>query len=213
MVDTKAVIERSALDFVDLHTYPGFALALPQYMQNFGVSGPSRKPLVIGEMGGFKSAYDTADRAAAALAAWQAASCPYGVQGWLIWTWDTTSNPSFGTRSPAGRRSRNALSPARRPDPCAPAGLATSRSGSPSPHPTKASTRPPTRSTATRDSLGLWRGCAAVDRGRPRRRRRRSPDPADRRPVPDGPTDHRVLVRGPNPGDPTSRRRAGGADP
>ncbi len=127
-------------------------------MQNFGVSGPSRKPLVIGEMGGFKSAYDTADRAAAALAAWQAASCPYGVQGWLIWTWDTDEQPELWNALSSGAAIAKRPLPARRPDPCAPPGLATSRSGSPSPHPTKASTRPPTRSTATPGLSGALAG-------------------------------------------------------
>ena len=111
IVDTKAVIERSALDFVDLHPYPGLGLSVPQYMQNFGVSGPTRKPLVIGEMGGFKKAYDTPELAAKALTAWQASSCSYGVAGWLIWTWDTSEQPELWTALSEERRSRTRSRP------------------------------------------------------------------------------------------------------
>lgn len=50
----RPVIERSQLDLVDLHAYPGFDLTLARTLQNFGLGGPTRKTLLIGEMGAFR---------------------------------------------------------------------------------------------------------------------------------------------------------------
>ncbi len=203
IVDTKAVIERSALDFVDLHAYPGFALTLPRYMQNFGVSGVTRKPLIIGEMGGFKNAYDTAERAAEALAAWQAASCPYGVQGWLVWTWDTDEQPELWTARSGGTAIANALSPLKRPDPCAPAGSHDLALGKPVTASSEA--QHPAADAVDGNPGTLWgSGLDApqwieIDLGAPVTVARIRLTVAQ---YPEGPTDHRVLVRGPNPADP-----------
>ena len=185
IVDTKAVIERSTLDFVDLHTYPGFALTLPQYMQNFGVSGMTRKPLIIGEMGGFRSAYDSPDLAAEALRAWQAASCTYRVGGWLIWTWDTDEQPELWTALSGGSAIANALSPIKRPDPCAPAGPRNLALGKPVTASSQA--QYPAANAVDGNPGTLWgsgSGPTPVDRDRPRRTGHGRPDPTRRRPVP-----------------------------
>ena len=202
VVDTKAVLARSTLDFVDLHAYPG-TLTFPQYMQNFGVSGPTRKPLVVGEMGAFTSAYETAGRGAAALAAWQAASCPFGIQGWLVWTWDTAEQPELWNARSAGGAIANALAPAKRPDPCAPTGPPNLALGKPVTASSEA--QYPAANAVDGNPGTLWGSGAdppqwiEIDLGGPA-------SVADIRltvaQYPDGPTDHRVLVRGPSPGDP-----------
>jgi hypothetical protein len=115
---TAPVISSSALDFVDLHAYPGLELTLPQYMQNFGVSGPTRKPLLMGELGAFRDSYVSAKDAASALEAWQADSCAYGIDGWLVWTWDTDEQPELWNAQSDGGDIAQALAPKRRPDPC-----------------------------------------------------------------------------------------------
>ncbi len=119
LVRTAGVIERSTADFVDIHGYPGGSLDLPQLMQNFGIVGPTRKPIVLGEMGAFRNAFGTVDDAAAALVAWQRSSCPYGIDGWLLWTWDTDAEqPELWSAVSNGGTLERALSPEARPDAC-----------------------------------------------------------------------------------------------
>jgi hypothetical protein len=203
VVDTKAVIERSTLDFVDLHAYPGLALTFPQYMQNDGVSGPTRKPLIVGEMGAFKSAYDTPSQAAEALTAWQAASCPYGIQGWLVWTWDSDEQPELWSAQSEGAAIGNALAPAKRSDPCAPAGPRDLALGKPVTASSQA--QYPAADAVDGNPATLWGAGAGppqwieIDLGASttvaRIRLIAAQDPA-------GTTDHRVYLRGPNPSDP-----------
>jgi hypothetical protein len=115
---TRPVIERSQLDLVDVHAYPGFDLTLARTLQNFGLDGPTRKPVLIGEMGAFHDPYATAAEAAVALQAWQAASCRYGVDGWLLWTWDTDEQPELWNGRSGGDVIATALARTKRPDPC-----------------------------------------------------------------------------------------------
>lgn len=117
---SRAVIERSKADIVDIHAYPGFELSLAEYMQNFGVSGPTRKPIVMGEFGAFKEPYASPADAAPALQAWQAASCRYGIDGWLVWTWDTDEQTELWNAESQGSSIASALAPRRHPDPCRP---------------------------------------------------------------------------------------------
>jgi hypothetical protein len=117
---TQGVIERSQADLVDLHIYPGFDLTLPQFMQNFGVAGPTRKVVVVGEYGAFRAPFPTAADGLAAMIALQAGTCAYGIDGWLLWTWDTDeSGESLWNATDAGGVLAAGLAPKNRPDPCA----------------------------------------------------------------------------------------------
>jgi Cellulase (glycosyl hydrolase family 5) len=118
LIRTQAAIRYSTADFVDIHTYPGLRLTLLQYMQNFGIDRVEAKPVVIGEMGAYRSAYPTPAQAASALQSWQHASCSYGVDGWLVWTWDTEDQPELWNALSGGGVIESALSPRSRPDPC-----------------------------------------------------------------------------------------------
>lgn len=115
---SRVVIERSQLDLVDIHAYPGGDLSLAQHMQNYGVDGPTRKPVIIGETGAFREAFASSAEAAAALQSWQAASCAYGIDGWLLWTWDTDEQPELWNAQSAGGTIATALGPRSRPDAC-----------------------------------------------------------------------------------------------
>lgn len=119
LVRTRAVIEKSTADFVDIHPYPDDELTFPQFMQNYGIDGPVAKPIVMGEFGGAKRSYRSAGQAADALVSWQRQSCSYGIDGWLLWTWDTDEQPDLWNGLSAGGVIEGALSPARRTDPCA----------------------------------------------------------------------------------------------
>jgi hypothetical protein len=116
-----AALERTPLDFVDLHAYPGWDLPLPLLAENVGLRA-SRKPIVVGELGAYHFAFPTIDAAAAGLAMWQAASCAYGVDGWLLWTWDTPTpiEPRMWSAAAENGRLAQALGPRARPDPCQP---------------------------------------------------------------------------------------------
>jgi endo-1,4-beta-mannosidase len=119
LVRTRAVIERSSADFVDIHPYADDELTFPQFMQNYGIDGPSAKPIVMGEFGGAKRNYVSASQAATALSSWQQQSCAYGIDGWLLWTWDTDEQPDLWNALSGGGVIEQALAPKTRADPCA----------------------------------------------------------------------------------------------
>jgi len=129
---SRFVIERSQLDLVDIHAYPGGDLSLAQHMQNYGVDGPTRKPLIIGETGAFREAFASPADAAVALRSWQTASCVYGIDGWLLWTWDSDEQPELWNAQSGGGTIAKALAPQSRPEPCkAPPGAANLALGTP----------------------------------------------------------------------------------
>jgi hypothetical protein len=118
----KAVLDSSTMDFVDLHLNPGVELTFPQYMENYELTSPVVKPVVLGEFGAFQYAYANAGDADLALRGVEAESCPYGFDGWLFWSWDTTEfgsgeNP-FWSGTANGGLIEQALGPRLRPDPC-----------------------------------------------------------------------------------------------
>jgi hypothetical protein len=119
LVRTRAVIERSTADFVDIHPYPDDELTFPQFMQNYGIDGPTAKPIIMGEFGGSRRVYVSASQAAQALVSWQRQSCAYGIDGWLLWTWDTDEAPNLWNALSGGGVIEQALAPRNRPDPCA----------------------------------------------------------------------------------------------
>jgi hypothetical protein len=119
LVRTRAVIEHSTADFVDIHPYPGDELGFAELMQNYGIDRPVDKPIVIGEMGASRIAFGTNSDAAEALIAWQRQSCAYGIDGWLVWTWDTDEQPELWNALSGGGAIAQALAPENRPDPCA----------------------------------------------------------------------------------------------
>jgi hypothetical protein len=118
---TNGVIGRSQADLVDIHIYPGFDLTLPQFMQNYGIAGPARKIVIVGEYGAFRDRYPTASDALAAMKALQAETCAYGIDGWLLWTWDTDeSTEHLWNAVDEGGLLADGLSARDRPDPCSP---------------------------------------------------------------------------------------------
>jgi endo-1,4-beta-mannosidase len=124
---TAPAIWSSTADFIDLHIYklpqPGDPdKVMEPHINAFGMIGMKEKPIIMGEFG--------AERAfglslgAQNLAAWQAQSCDFGFDGWLLWTWDLTQEEDPGNKyltALEGNGEVNAaLAPAFRPDPCSP---------------------------------------------------------------------------------------------
>jgi plastocyanin len=119
----RPVIDSSSLDFYDLHLHPGVELTFPQYMENYELTTPAVKPIVLGEFGAYEFAYPTVTDAERILRSVEADSCGYGVDGWLHWSWDTTEfgsgeSPLWEGSAAGGLVDQN-LSPSLRPDPCA----------------------------------------------------------------------------------------------
>ena len=116
---TYAAIWESTADYIDLHAYPGGDLTLAQHLENYGMDDMQTKPIILGEYGAFKSLFISAEAAAQSLLDWQVESCKYGIDGWLLWTWDDTT---IGEIIPATAENGvigDLLSPGKRPDPCA----------------------------------------------------------------------------------------------
>jgi hypothetical protein len=118
---TSGPIRRSTVDFVDLHVYPVLdRMTMRDFAENFDIVGQTAKPVIIGELGAMTATYPSAEAATAAMLDWQAASCSYGIQGWLLWSWDVDhQNDSWAAVDSDGLLEK-ALSPKNRPDPCAP---------------------------------------------------------------------------------------------
>jgi hypothetical protein len=119
LIRTRAAIRGSSVDVVDLHAAPGGDLSLPQSMENFGVDGTETKPIVLGELIASKAAYPSLDETPYALEDWQRDSCRFGVDGWLLWTWDTEEQTERWNALSGGGTIERALAATERPDPCA----------------------------------------------------------------------------------------------
>lgn len=120
-VDTEPLMARAALDFFDFHAYPGEDIPLAQIAENFGMMNHPAKPVIMGEVGAFRSRYDQVDVAAIALQEWIAASCQQGFDGWLLW--DYFGAPRSVGDAAWGMIAENgvildALAPINQPDPC-----------------------------------------------------------------------------------------------
>ena len=123
VVRARPAIDSSALDFFDLHLDPGVELTFPQYMENYELTTPAVKPVVLGEFGAYKFAYPTPPDAERILRSVESDSCPYGIDGWVHWSWDTTEfgtgEQPFWEGTAGGSLIDQALGPRLRPDPCA----------------------------------------------------------------------------------------------
>jgi hypothetical protein len=119
LVYLRRVLNDSALDFVDLHAYPGYDLNMRQHAENFDILGYNQKPLVMGEFGADRHIYPDAIAAATKLQTWQAESCEFGFDGWFMWTWGGAEHPDdYWEAVEADGAIRGALSPRLNPDPC-----------------------------------------------------------------------------------------------
>lgn len=117
-INTAPVIRETDLDFIDLHAYPAAELTLQEYVENFGMAGMEEKPVIMGEFGVATADVASVDEAAQALMEWQADSCSYGFDGWLLWSWDIRHNNDFYNAVNDDAQIGRALAPALRPDPC-----------------------------------------------------------------------------------------------
>jgi hypothetical protein len=118
-IRTHSAIWQSSLDFIDLHPYPG-GYGLDKLVENFGMAGTEAKPILMGEFGAARSTYASVAATARALHDWQVASCEFGFDGWLLWTWDTDEQTEFYNGLSDQGQINQVLAPVNRPDPCQP---------------------------------------------------------------------------------------------
>ena len=121
LVDTAPLFEDSALDFFDLHAYPGMGLSMPELAKNFGLGGHITKPILMGEVGANTWIYPQTSEAAITVQDWIAASCSVGFSGWLYSGYYPSpaglSDATWGMVDEQGTI-LNALSPSLQPDAC-----------------------------------------------------------------------------------------------
>jgi hypothetical protein len=121
-VETRALLEDAALDFLDFHAYPGFD-GLPEIAENFGMLGYRAKPIILGEAGAFIDRYFSAGAASNAIQTMWAESCGLGFDGWLYWGLyrapEAIGDKTWGLLDEDGLL-LEALAPTARPDVCAP---------------------------------------------------------------------------------------------
>jgi hypothetical protein len=115
-----SILTDSTADLVDIHPYPGFGSSLAQLVEYFQIVGNPNKPLLMGEFGAPTLTYPDAAQAAQAVEDWQIASCRYGFDGWLFWTYNTIEDSNFWTASDQNGTINRWLAPTMRPDPCSP---------------------------------------------------------------------------------------------
>jgi hypothetical protein len=117
------VLDSSAVDFVSAQAHPGLGLTLAQYVASYELPVVTGKPVLMAETGAPTSAYAAPYAAAEALQTWQAQSCAHGIDGWLLWTWDTAGelpgDPAVWNAQSGGGLLERALAPSIRTDACA----------------------------------------------------------------------------------------------
>ncbi len=122
IVPFKAALDRSELDFFDIHAYAGFH-DFQLEAENYRIIDYTEKPIVLGEYGTFLPNAATEYLAAQLSDHWMSAACSYGVQGFLYWTWDRHRTLANNADDPwAGSDSSafiaKVLSPQSKIDPC-----------------------------------------------------------------------------------------------
>jgi hypothetical protein len=117
------LLDNSTVDFVSVRANPGMGLTLAQYVASYELPMVTAKPVLVGEFGAPTATYATLAAAAEALQTWQAESCGFGVDGWLLWTWDGTGaipgEPAVWNAHVGGGVLKRGLAPTLRSDPCA----------------------------------------------------------------------------------------------
>ncbi len=117
---TARALAESDADFFDLHSGPSpHGLDVADFQENYGAVGYQAKPLVMGELALFRSAYPSLHVGAQAVVDWQTVSCAAGYDGWLTWHWDGDEIEGDGLWGSDGTLLGEVLAPASHPDPCA----------------------------------------------------------------------------------------------
>jgi hypothetical protein len=122
-VETADLLNRADLDFFDFHAYPGED-PIDKISENFGMTGYTSKPIIMGEFGAFINRYTTISSATTSILSWMAQSCQLGFDGWLYWGLyrapEAIGDATWGFFD-ADSEMLDTLSPLHHPDACNPA--------------------------------------------------------------------------------------------
>lgn len=116
----ESAIWESTADFIDLHIYHGRGITLDDYVFQFGINGMAEKPIIMGQFAALKQGFPSAADAAEGLLKWQAESCHYGFDGWILWLRGSEEHTALWNGLSDGGVINDALAPVNRPDPCQP---------------------------------------------------------------------------------------------
>jgi hypothetical protein len=87
--DTASLLAEAPVDFWDFHAYPPPSVYIEESMtavvENFGILDYRDKPVLMGEVGAFRSTFPNLEVGTRAMQEWIMASCGYGFDGWLTW--------------------------------------------------------------------------------------------------------------------------------
>lgn len=114
----EAAIWESTADFIDLHIYLGYGISLDDYVYQFGINGMAEKPIIMGQFAASKEGFPSASEAAQAFLGWQADSCQYGFDGWILWLRGSEEHTALWNGLSEGGVINDALAPVNRADPC-----------------------------------------------------------------------------------------------
>jgi len=122
LVDPSPLLRVDEIDFIDYHDYPGLApVGWEGTFGNSFLTGEHDKPIVLGEVGAFRSAYSTVDAAITALVGQISDACRSGLDGFLGWVWDGQGfYEDTWNAVDADAAIADALSPANYPELCEP---------------------------------------------------------------------------------------------
>jgi hypothetical protein len=110
---SRPLIERSSLDFIDVHVYlePN-GMTLKEHAENLGISKATRKAVVMGEFGGTLLMYTNVDVTAREMLELQKRASDFGIEGWLFWSWDKDVARDTWAAADSGGVIRRAIAPA-----------------------------------------------------------------------------------------------------
>ena len=201
--DVKTLLAHAALDFFDLHLYPG-GYSIADQAVNFGINTYTAKPILMGEVGAFMTTYSSMASAVTAVQQWIADSCRYHFGGWLYWAYRSSppgvSDATWSFEHNGGAMF-DALAPDTQPDLCHPTLVANPNLAlGAKAHASASAAGSPANAIDGNSSTSWGSGAGApqwieIDLGSPHNLA------AIRLQVsmyPNGDTDHRLLVRGPS---------------
>ena len=119
-VEPELVMREGAIDFIDLHAYPGLGGRWDLIGPAYGLDEPPTIPVLLGEFGAFNGSHLSVAEAATTVVDWQVESCDWGFAGWLTWLWGEETDPEVITVNSGDGELATAMSPVARPDPCDP---------------------------------------------------------------------------------------------
>ena len=120
LVDPRPIV--GEIDFADYHFYPGLGpLGWEALWPNSLLTDAVDQPIVLGEVGAFREAYDTPEEAITAYTVTIGQACRTGLDGYLGWVWANLGyyGEAWDAVGDDGAIAA-ALSPAAFPDPCTP---------------------------------------------------------------------------------------------